>query len=263
MTDNLVLTSVEDGLLTITLNRPDKRNALSLELFKATGEAFDRAAQPDVRVVLLRGEGRVFCAGIDLAPLAALGGDDANFLSGVAQLQEIYMKLERIGKPSVCAVHGVAFGAGLQLATACDLRVAADDARMGLLEIRYGIIPDLTGIHRVVQLCGVSRAKDIAMTGREVAAEEALRIGLVDRVVPAAEVQSTALELARAIAGNAPIATSWIKRLADQASAGQAPEDNLRDVAAAQAECISSPDFGEAFTARMEGRAAAFTGQRR
>ncbi|HEV1998188.1 MAG TPA: enoyl-CoA hydratase/isomerase family protein [Candidatus Dormibacteraeota bacterium] len=263
-TDDLVLTAVEDGLLTITLNRPEKRNALSLGLFDAVGEAFDRAAEPDVRVVLLRGEGRVFCAGIDLSSLAVLGGADVrvDFLSGVAHLQEIHMKLERIGKPSVCAVHGVAFGAGLQLATACDLRVAADDARLGLLEIRHGIIPDLTGIHRVVQLCGPSRAKDIAMTGRELGADEALRIGLVDRVVAAAEVQATALELARAIAANAPLATSWIKRLADQAAAGQHPDENLRDVAAAQLECITSPDFSEAFTARMEGRPPAFTGQR-
>ena len=264
MTDDLVLTSLEEGLLTISLNRPDKRNAMSMELFKATGEAFDRAAEPEVRVVLLRGEGKVFCAGIDLAALAELGGGDVStgFPNSVAQLQEIYLKLERIGKPSVCAVQGVAFGAGLQLATACDLRVAGDDVRLGLLEIRYGIVPDLTGIHRVVQLCGPSRLKDIAMTGREVGAEEALRIGLVDRVVPAADVQSTALGLARAIAAHAPIATSWIKRLADQAAAGQDPEDNLRDVAAAQLECIASADFSEAFRARMEGRPAAFTGRR-
>ena len=264
MTDDLVLTTVEDGLLTITLNRPDKRNALSIELFNAVGAAFDTATAPEVRVVLLRGAGKVFCAGIDLSSLAVLGGGDVrtDFPSGVAHLQEIYMKLERIGKPSVCAVHGAAFGAGLQLATACDLRVAAADARLGLLEIRYGIIPDLTGIHRVVQLCGPSRAKDIAMTGRELDADEALRIGLVDRVVPAADVQATALELARAIAANAPIATSWIKRLADRAAAGQNPEENLRDVAAAQVECITSPDFSEAFTARIEGRPPAFNGRR-
>jgi enoyl-CoA hydratase/carnithine racemase len=261
---DLVLTSIEDCLLTITLNRADKRNALSTELFAALGEAFDRAANPAVRVVLLRGEGKVFCAGIDLESLAALAGGNVreNFPGGVARLQEIYMKLERIGKPSVAAVHGAAFGAGLQLAMACDLRVVAEDVRLGVLEIHYGIIPDLTGIHRAVQLCGPSRAKDIAMTGREVGAEEALRIGLADRVVPAADVQGAALDLARAIAANAPLATSAIKRLADQAAAGQAPEDNLRDVAAAQVECISSPDMAEAMAARMEGRAPVFSGQR-
>ncbi|MDQ6748751.1 MAG: enoyl-CoA hydratase-related protein [Candidatus Dormibacteraeota bacterium] len=263
MTD-LVLTSVEDGLLTITLNRAEKRNALSIELFQAVGEAFDLAADPAVRTVLLKGDGKVFCAGIDLSSLAALGSGDnrATFPGGVAQLQEIYMKLERIGKPSIASVHGAAFGAGLQLAMACDLRVVADDARLGMLEIRYGIIPDLTGIHRAVQLCGLSRAKDLAMTGRELGAEEALRIGLVDRVAPAHEVQNAALDLALAIKAHAPLATSWIKRLADQAAAGQAPEDNLRDVAAAQLECISSPDMGEALTARLEGRAPVFSGQR-
>ncbi|HEY8739587.1 MAG TPA: enoyl-CoA hydratase/isomerase family protein [Candidatus Dormibacteraeota bacterium] len=260
---DLVLTSVKDGLLTITLNRADKRNALSIELFEAVGAAFDLAADPAVQVVLLRGEGNVFCAGIDLASLAALGGGNVreNFPGGVAHLQDIYMKLERIGKPSVAAVHGAAFGAGLQLAMACDLRVAADDVRLGMLEIRYGIIPDLAGIHRAVQLCGLSRAKDLAMTGREVGAEEALRIGLVDRVVPATDAQQAGLELARAIGANAPVATSSIKRLADQSASGQAPDDNLRDVAAAQVECITSPDFAEAMTARLERRPPNFTGR--
>jgi len=260
---DLVLTSVDDGLLTITLNRAEKRNALSVELFAAVGEAFDLAAAPGVRTVLLRGEGRVFCAGIDLGSLAQLGGggDSADFSTAVGRLQDIYMKLERTGKPSVAAVQGVAFGAGLQLAMACDLRVVAEDARLGLLEIRHGIIPDLTGIHRAVQLCGLSRAKDLAMTGREVSAEEALRWGLADRVVPAAEVQDAALELARQVNGNAPLAASWAKRLADQAAAGQSPEENLRDVAAAQVECITSPDFAEAVSARLEGRTPRFTGQ--
>jgi enoyl-CoA hydratase/carnithine racemase len=258
---DLVTTSIEDGLLTISLNRAEKRNALSIELFEAVGEAFERARQPEVRTVLLRGEGKVFCAGIDLASLAELGGGDTRteFPRGVARLQEIYMKLERVGKPSVAAVHGVAFGAGLQLAMACDLRVVADDARLGLLEIRYGIIPDLAGIHRAVQLCGLSRAKDLAMTGREVGADEALRWGLADRVVPAAEVQEAALALAGEINAQAPLPAAWAKRLADQAAAGQAPEDNLRDVAQAQAECITSPDFQEAVAARLEQRSPNFS----
>ena len=257
----LVLTSLDDGLLTITLNRAEKRNALSTEMFDAVGEAFSRAADPEVRTVLLRGEGRVFCAGIDLGSLAQVGSAGGGGDEFITRLQDVYMRLEKIGKPSVAAVHGVAFGAGLQLAMACDLRVVAADARLGLLEITYGIIPDLTGIHRAVQLCGLSRAKDLAMTGREVSAEEALAWGLADRVVAAEEVAPVALALARRINGNAPLPASWAKRLADQAAAGQAPADNLRDVAAAQLECIASPDFAEAMTARMEGRAPRFTGQ--
>lgn len=264
---DLVLTTIDDGLLTISLNRPDKRNALSMELFAALGEAFDRAAASDVRVVLVRGEGKVFCAGIDLSALAEIGGAGggdviARFHEIVGRLQDIFMKLERIGKPSVAAVHGAAVGAGVQLAMACDLRVIAEDARLGMYEVRYGIVPDLTGIHRAVQLCGPSRAKDLAMTGRDVDAAEALRIGLADRVVPAAELQEAALALARQIGANAPLATWAIKRMVDKAASGQAPEDNMRDIADAQLVAITSPDFAEAMTARLQGRAPAFTGQR-
>src|SRR5437879_1823935 len=102
MSEELVLTDLDGGVLTVTLNRPEKRNALSIELFQAVGRAFDQAAEPDVRVVLVRGAGEVFSAGIDLGSLAGLvGGDASNFREGGAGLQEIYMKLERIGKPSV------------------------------------------------------------------------------------------------------------------------------------------------------------------
>src|SRR5207253_3040440 len=120
----------------------------------------------------------------------------------------------------VAAIQGAAFGAGLQLALACDLRVVAEDARLGLFEIHFGIIPDLGGIHRLVHLCGLSRAKDLVLTGREVRPKKALRIGLVDRVAPAAELDQVALELAQDIASKAPLAARSGKRLADQAAAG-------------------------------------------
>jgi enoyl-CoA hydratase/carnithine racemase len=261
MSSELVLTSVDDGVLEITLNRPDKRNALSLELFEAVGEAFDRAAEPAVRVILLRGNGPVFCAGIDLGSLAGLATDagEGAFLSGVQHLQDIFTRLERIGKPSIAAMQGAAVGAGLQLGLACDLRVAAEDLRLGMFEINYGIIPDLGGLHRVVQLCGPSRAKDLAMTGREIKPKKAMRIGLVDRVVPPEELDEVSRALAREIAGKAPLAVRAIKRLVDAAAAGQAPADNLRDVGVAQVECIGHPDFAEAVSARMQGREPVFS----
>ena len=261
MSSELVLTGVDDGVLEITLNRPEKRNALSLELFEAIGEAFEQAAEPGVNAVLLRANGPIFCAGIDLNSLATLAGDpnEGGFLKGVRHLQDIFMRLERIGKPSVAAMQGAAVGAGLQLGLACDLRVAADDLRLGLFEIHYGIVPDLGGIHRVVQLCGPSRAKDLAMTGREVKPEEALRIGLVDRVVPVAELDQSSRALAREIATKAPLAVRAIKRLVDSAAGGQSPEDNLRAVGEAQVECIAHPDFMEAVSARMQKREPVFT----
>lgn len=260
MTPELVLTEIEDGVLTITLNRPEKRNALSLELFEAIGEAFNRAAQPEVKAVLLKGNGPVFCAGIDLNALGQIGGDIDSFKAGVAHLQDIYMRLERIGKPSVAAIQGAALGGGLQLAMACDLRVATEDARLGLFEIHYGIVPDLTGIHRMVHLCGLSRAKDLIMTGREIQPKKAMRIGLVDRVALPEELLEVASELVREIATKAPLAVRAAKRLADQAAAGQSVEDNLSDVRDAQLECIQSPDFMEAVAARLEKRTPVFSG---
>lgn len=261
MTAELVLTDLADGVLTISLNRPEKRNALSPELFAAVGEAFAKAEDRAVRAVLLRGEGPAFCAGIDVQSLAALGVDGAgrDFHAGLIQLQDIFMALERIGKPSVCAVHGVAVGAGLQLAMACDLRVASDDARLGLFEIHYGIIPDLGGIHRAVQLCGLSRAKDLVLTGREVPPREALTWGLVDRVVPAPQVLATAQALVAEIAAKAPLAARWGKRIADRAASGQSSADNLRDVGEAQLECLQSPNFMEAVSARLQKRAPVFS----
>jgi enoyl-CoA hydratase/carnithine racemase len=263
MSSELVLTKVEAGVLEITLNRAEKRNALSLELFEAVGEAFEQAADPQVRAVLLRGQGPVFCAGIDLNSLAGLAGDPAEgaFLKGVHHLQDIYMRLDRIGKPSVAAMQGAAVGAGLQLGLACDLRVAAEDLTMGLFEIHYGIVPDLGGLFRVVQLCGPARAKDLAMTGREVKPEEALRIGLVDRVVPAASLADAGWALARELAGKAPLAVRAIKRLCDDVAAGQAPGASLLAVAEAQVDLIAHPDFMEAVSARVQKREPVFSAQ--
>jgi enoyl-CoA hydratase/carnithine racemase len=255
----LVRTALDAGIFTVTLTRSEKRNALSPELFEAIGEAFGEADQPDVRVVLVEGEGPVFCAGIDTSSLASLAGGDDGFTEAGTALQNIFMALERSGKPSLVAVQGAAVGAGLQLALACDLRVAAADARLGLFEIRYGIIPDLGGIHRMVQLCGPARAKDLVLTGREVGAEEALRIGLVDRVVPATEVSAVAHKLAEEIAGRAPLAVGAGKRMVDAAAAGQAPTDNLRAVLQEQVRLLGSADFAEAVGATLQKREPVFT----
>ena len=261
MSPELVLTAIDDGVLEVTLNRPEKRNALSTELFDAVGQAFERAAEPAVRAVVVRGNGPVFCAGIDLGSLASLASDrsDGAFLSSLQHLQDIFMRLQRIGKPSVAAMQGAAVGAGFQLGLSCDLRVAAADLRMGMFEVHYGIVPDLGGIHRLVQLCGPARAKDLAMTGRDVTPDEALRIGLVDRVVAVDELDEAGRALAQEIAGKAPLAVRAIKRLVDQAAAGQSPEENMRAVGEAQLECLTHPDMMEAVSARMEKRAPVFS----
>jgi enoyl-CoA hydratase/carnithine racemase len=255
----LVVSQTRDGVLEVTLTRPQKRNALSTQMFAELGEAFAGAADPAVTRVLVRGEGAVFCAGIDLDSLAALAGAGngaADFESAGGELQSHFMALERAGKPSVAAIQGAAFGAGLQLALACDLRVAAEGTRMGFFEIRYGIIPDLSGIHRAVQLMGPARAKDLILTGREIQADEAMRLGLVDRVVPADKVETTARALLDEIGSRSPAATSAAKRLVDAAAAGQAPDANLRDVLRAQLELLHSLGFAQQAERLAEREAA-------
>jgi len=158
-------------------------------------------------------------------------------------------------------VHGAAVGAGLQLALACDLRVAADDVRLGLFEIRYGIIPDLGGVHRIVRICGPAVAKDLVMTGREMNAEEALRVGLVDRVVPAAAVLDTARQLAQLIASRSPKAVRSGKRLVEAAAEGEKAGDNMSHVLDAQLELLAGEDYVEALRAGVEKREPVFTGR--
>jgi len=245
---DIVRTDLNDGVLEVTLNRPEKRNALSTAMFAALGEAFAQVEDPAVARVLVRAEGPVFCAGIDLDSLAALAGAGngaGSFESGGGELQRIFMALERAGKPSVCAVQGAAFGAGIQLALACDLRVVAAGTRLGFFEIRYGIVPDLAGIHRAVQLIGPARAKDLVLTGREVDAEEALRLGLADRVVPAAEVESAARALLDEIGSRSAAATGAAKRLIDAAAAGQPPGENLAAVLREQLQLLQSLGFAQ------------------
>src|SRR5258708_11576714 len=141
MSVDLVLTHVDSGVLEITLNRPEKRNALSLELFEALGEAFDKAADPQVLSVLVRGNGPVFCAGIDLKSLATLAGDqtDGAFMKGLTHLQDIFMRLERTGHPSVAAMQGAAVGAGLQLGMASQLPAPPASLTLPPFQTRYRV----------------------------------------------------------------------------------------------------------------------------
>ena len=262
MTDKLVLADIRDGLLTITLDRPQKRNALSLEMFEQLGAAMHRAEHPSVRGVLVRGNGPVFCAGIDVNALAGqVGGSREDGEAFIAGLQDVFMILERSGKPSVAAVQGAALGAGLQLALACDLRVVAEDATLGLLEIHYGIVPDLAGIHRMVGLCGPAHTLDLVLTGREVRPKKAQRMGFVDRVVEAGELDSAAVALVGDIMARSPLAMMAATRLVHSAAAGDSAEENLRKVREAQLDLLASADFMEAVTARMARRAPNFTGK--
>ena len=214
MTGQFVRLEVDDGVATIRLDRP-KLNALNVEVQEeiraAAVEAGDRA---DVKAVVVWGGERVFAAGADIKEMAAMGYTDMVDRSGA--LQSSITAVARIPKPVIAAITGYALGGGCELALACDFRVVADDAKLGQPEILLGIIPGAGGTQRLSRLVGPARAKEIIFSGRFLDAEEALRIGLADKVVPAAEVHGAAMAWARSYVGAASYAVRAAKEAVDR-----------------------------------------------
>src|SRR5215216_3060288 len=179
----LVLTEDRGPVRHVILNRPEKRNAFHGELVEATGEALRvAAADPAVRCVVVRGAGPMFSSGMDLAALAALAEAPENLRAFRRGCLEAFSPAEEMTKPTICQIHGACLGGALELALACDLRVIAADAVVGLPETRVGLIPDVGGSSRLPAVVGLGRAKELIMTGKLIGAEEAERIGLVNRI---------------------------------------------------------------------------------
>jgi 2-(1,2-epoxy-1,2-dihydrophenyl)acetyl-CoA isomerase len=253
---------VHDGVATIELARSDKRNAINAQMFGELGDAADRAASdPGIRAVLVKGQGSAFCAGIDVTLLGQLGGTrGARFRSFVRTAQRPFLTLAQMDKPTVAAVQGPALGAGFQLALACDLRVAAEDARFAMLEIRFGLVPDLGGTHRLARLVGPARAKELVWTGRTLEPDEAERIGLVNRVVPTETLSKETEALVREIVAAPPIPVSLTKSLLGRSLETPLETAMERD-AQAQAMCIETEDHREAVAAFLEKRPPRFNGR--
>jgi enoyl-CoA hydratase/carnithine racemase len=252
---------IEEGVAAVTLARPEKRNAVDLDMFSELGDATDRAASdPEVRVVLVSGEGKSFCAGIDLNALANLDPTGVPFQGFLRMAQRPYRNLATMAKPTIGAVHGHAVGAGFQLALACDLRVAATDVVFGMFEVRFGIVPDLGGNRPLTQLVGPAVAKELVWTGRTVDAQEAERLGLVNRLTNPDSLAKEAHTLATDLAAGPPLPLGLTKALINRSS-----EESLETVmereGQAQATCISSEDHREAIGAFMEKRPPKFRGR--
>jgi enoyl-CoA hydratase/carnithine racemase len=256
---DLVLSENRGPVRHVVLNRPAKRNAFDGELVRATGEAL-RAAADDaaVRVVVLRGAGPMLSAGMDLGTLAALAADPGTLGAFRRACLEAWNLAEEMPKPVVCAIHGACLGGALELALACDLRVMSADAVTGLPETRIGLIPDLGGCSRLPQLVGLGRAKELVLTGRIVGAEEAERIGLVNRVAPPGELDAAVDGLVDELLACAPVAVGLAKRALD-ASARPALAATLELELLAQERCARTADFAEGARAAAEKRAPSFT----
>src|SRR3712207_1058962 len=205
---------VEDGVAVLRLDRP-RMNALDAAMQRRIGAlATECGERDDIAAVVLTGGERVFAAGADIVEMERLGYPEMAVHSGV--LQAAFAAVARIPKPVVAAVNGYALGGGCELALCADVRIAAEDATFGQPEIKLGIIPGAGGTQRLTRLVGPSRAKDLIFTGRFVDAAEALAIGLVDRVVPAAEVLPTALAWAGAFVGGPRLALRAAKECVDR-----------------------------------------------
>jgi enoyl-CoA hydratase len=204
------------SLATVTLDRPKVLNALNAATFAELNSAFDGlASDGDVRVVLLSGAGeRAFAAGADIRELAAVNGDEGRAFS--LRGQAVFRKIETLGKPVIACVRGFALGGGCELALACTLRIAAEDAKFGQPEVKLGVIPGYGGSQRLPRLVGRGAALKLLLTGAIIDATEALRIGLVDEVVPAAELMQRAESVAGEIAAQAPLAIAETLRVVDE-----------------------------------------------
>lgn len=240
---------VVDHVAVVTIDRPEKRNAMNGEVFTQLGEAARRAGADDgARAVLVRGAGDTFSSGIDVGTLGGQleHGVDESF---IVPLQESFTAYEELDEPTVAAVDGPCFGAGLQLAIACHLRCVTPTASMSVMEVRWALVPDLGGTFRLPRLVGLGRATELALTGRRVDAEEALRIGLAEvRVEDVDEALALATRLAHgpeAVRRTPRLLRENLDRDVDEAAAAERRT---------QVEMLTGPDFAEAVEAQLEGR---------
>lgn len=248
---------VEQGVATVLLQRPPM-NALCLQMqreIKAAAE--ELAVRSDVGAVVLYGGPKVFAAGADIKEMSGMTYQD--MLKASVGLQDAFTAVARIPQPTIAAVTGYALGGGCELALCCDMRIAADDAKLGQPEILLGIIPGAGGTQRLPRLVGVSRAKELVFTGRHVDAAEALTIGLVNRVVPADEVYSSALELARRLAKGPALALRAAKEAIDRGL--DTDLDTGLDIERVRfASLFATDDQSIGMAAFVEKRPAEFTG---
>lgn len=261
MASPLVETEDRGAVRHVVLDRPEKRNAFNAELVVEVGRAL-RAAADDaaVRCVVVRGAGPMFSSGMDVGMLNELAGDVADLRPFRRACLEAWNLAEEMTKPVVCVVHGACIGGAMELALACDLRVMAADAVIGMPEARIGLIPDVGGTSRLPAVVGLGRAKELVMTGKLIGADEAERIGLVNRVAPPEALDEAVDAIVGELLACAPLAVGLAKRVMD-ASARPALSATLELEVAMQEICARSADFAEGAAAVKERRQPEFSGR--
>ena len=258
----LVRLDRQDEVAWIILDRPEVLNALSREVLEQLSDIFaSLAREPRARVVIVTGSGeKAFCAGADLRERVDF--NEAATRAYVARIGEVFAALAALPQPSIAAINGVAFGGGLELALACDLRVAASHAKLGLTETSLAIIPGAGGTQRLPAVVGLARAKELIYTARRIDAARALQIGLVSQVVNGAELREAALSLAREITANGPLAVVAAKAALDLSARPLSLDDRLAGERALYLErVLPSRDRLEALAAFRDKRKPVWRGE--
>ncbi|HST54456.1 MAG TPA: enoyl-CoA hydratase/isomerase family protein [Solirubrobacteraceae bacterium] len=258
---SIVITEDRGPVRHIVLNRPEKRNAMNDELIAGIGGALHAAAHDSsVLCVVVRGEGAMFSSGMDFNSLGALSSSPERLREFRAGILAAWNLCEEMTKPTIAQIHGGCIGGAMELALACDLRTMAADAIIGLVETRVGLIPDVGGSSRLPSVVGLGRAKEMIMASKLIDGTEAERIGLVNRVAPAEELDAATDKLVQELLLCAPVAVGLAKRVID-ASAKPALAATLEQEVTIQALCASSEDFAEGTRAFAEKRQPEFSGR--
>jgi methylglutaconyl-CoA hydratase len=253
MSYETILVTEEDGVETITLNRPERRNAMTPEMQDELIAAFERAATGDCRVVLLRGAGDSFCAGLDLVHLQAMATkSQAAHLADAERVARLFRTLYELSKPTIAVVHGAAIAGGTGLATICDFTYAAPGVKFGYTEAKIGFVPAIVSSFLALQI-GDKKTRDLLLTGRLFEAEEAQRLGLVNEVVPPGELMARVIATAEVLKANSPESIRATKRLL-AAQNKLWLDAAIAEALAANSESRSTHDFKEGVAAFLEKR---------
>lgn len=263
MSFETILYEIENSVLTITLNRPEKLNAMTPTLLCELKEAFEKAnADSNVRTVVVTGAGRGFCAGADLGAASELiaKGDFSYEDNLNATYNPLIMSMQQLAKPVIAAVNGVAAGAGMSLALACDIRIVAESASFTQAFVKIGLVPDSGSTWLLPRLVGMTKALELMLTGQKISAREALAIGMVNQVVPDADLNTTVKQMAQQFANAPTKAIGLIKQAVNFASTSTL-EAALQKEAILQGVAGTSADHMEGVAAFLEKRPAAFKGE--
>ena len=260
MDDNILLAKEDSGILTLTLNRPDIMNSLNFSLLHALRDQIEAVRfRSDIRVVIITGSGeRAFCAGADLKERATLQPEQVKGF--IFTIRNLFTSIEQLNKPVIAAVNGIALGGGTELALASDIRIASNTASMGLTETRLAIIPGAGGTQRLPRLVGKGKAKELIFTGQRLDAQEALKIGLVNKICDQKDLSDECKKMADMICETGPIAIEQAKYainygMETDIQTGLAIESNAYWV------CIPTEDRLEGLAAFKEKRKPVYKGK--